>query len=104
GNSVIVDAVNAEEEGKDIWRGLADKYRLELVIVEVVLDNQGVHRQRVEARVRGLHGLSEVTWDNVEARRKAFTTWREPTLRLDAAKDVATTVDEAIRYIHARQS
>jgi predicted kinase len=104
GNSVIVDAVNAEEEGKNIWRSLADRYELELVILDVFVSDQVLHKKRLASRVRGLHGFSEITWDAVEARQKSFTAWKEPMLRLDSSKDLAGNVEAALRYIQARKS
>ncbi len=104
GNSVIIDAVNAEEEGKDVWRGLARTHGLELTVLLVIVSDRILHKQRIESRVRGLHGFSEVTWDMVEAREKVFTAWREPTLTLDSSRDVEANVEEAVRYIGAHQS
>jgi predicted kinase len=99
GNSVIIDAVNAEEEGKDVWRGLAKKHNLELVIVNVVLDDVELHKQRLESRVRNLHGFSEITWDKVEARKKVFTSWKEPLVQLDASSNIESNVNKALAYI-----
>jgi len=104
GISVIIDAVNAEEEGKDVWRKLAEKHHLAMTILEVLVSDQTVHRKRVESRVRNLHGFREVTWERVEDRRKSSTPWAEPTLRLDTLNDLDTNVDEALRYIQARRS
>jgi predicted kinase len=104
GVSVIIDAVNAEEEGKNMWRDLAQRRGLELIILDVFVGDQALHRRRLEARVRNLHGFSEVTWDNIEARQKTLTAWTEPTLRLDATNDIDVNVHEALRYIQARQS
>ena len=101
GNSVIIDAVNAEEEGKDVWRELARKHGLELTVLLVVVSDRALHRQRIESRVRGLHGFDEVTWEVVEAREQAFTAWKEPTLTLDASRDVETNVEDALRFIGA---
>lgn len=103
GMSVIIDAVNAEEEGKDIWRGLASRYGLELTILEVIVSDRALHQRRMESRVRSLHGFSEVTWEQVEARRVSWTQWKEPTLRLDSTQDIETNVSEALRFIQARQ-
>ncbi len=103
GNSVIIDAVNAEEEGKDVWRGLARKYGLELIVLLVTVSDRDLHRRRIEARVRRLHGFSEVTWDMVEARERVFTAWKEPTLTLDSSRDVGANVEEAAQYIRALQ-
>ncbi|HEU4782542.1 MAG TPA: AAA family ATPase, partial [Ktedonobacterales bacterium] len=103
GNSVIIDAVNAEEEGKDVWRGLAKKHGIELIVLVVTLESS-LHKQRLESRVRNLHGFSEVTWDNVEARRRAFTAWKEPVLELDASCDVEMSVEMAALYIETRST
>jgi len=100
GNSVIVDAVNAEEEGKNIWRALAKRLDLAPIIIEVTLSDSELHRKRVESHTRNLHGMSEVTWDRVEARRKAYTPWREPHLQLDALNPLNDNVAKAIRYIN----
>ena len=103
GTSVIIDAVNAEAEGKDIWRRLAKRHGLDPIIVEVVVSDQALHRRRLESRVRNLHGFSEVTWERVEARQKAWTPWTEPTLRLDAADDIEVNVGNALSYMRARE-
>lgn len=102
GNSVIIDAVNAEEDGKDVWRGLARRHGLELIVLLVIVSDRALHKQRIESRVRGLHGFSEVTWERVEAREKVFTAWKEPTLQLDSARALETVVEKAIRYISAQ--
>ena len=101
GISVVIDAVNAEEEGKNTWRELGRKYGLTLIVLEVVVSNQALHRRRIESRVRGLHGFSEVTWDQVEARRMKLTPWKEPTLLLDSTHDLEANVALAMRYIQA---
>jgi predicted kinase len=62
GHSVIVDAVNPVEAPRAAWRGLAAKYRAEMKIIECVCADEAVHRQRVEARVRNIAGMPEVSW------------------------------------------
>jgi predicted kinase len=104
GNSVIIDAVNAEEEGKDIWRTLARKHRLTPTILLVTVSDRSLHRQRVESRVRGIPGIPEVTWQMVEARERAFTPWKEPTLTLDGSRELDANVEDALRYISERAS
>lgn len=99
GRSVIIDAVNAEEEAKDMWRNLAKAQNVDLVIIECSLDPQ-IHKGRVVSRVRSLHGMPEVTWDSVEVRRKAYTTWKEPTLKIDTAKNLTINVNTALQYLH----
>ena len=101
GISVVIDAVNAEEEGKNTWRELGRKYGLTPIVLEVIVSDQALHRRRIQSRVRGLHGFREVTWDQVEARRKKLTPWKEPTLVLDSAHDLDANVALAVRYIQA---
>lgn len=103
GNSVIIDAVNAEEEGKDVWRGLASKHGLALTVLLVIVSDRALHKQRLESRVRGLHGFSEVTWDMVEAREQVFTAWEEPTLTLDSSRELGANVEAALPHIRAHQ-
>jgi predicted kinase len=99
GISVVIDAVNAEEEGKNTWRELGRKYGLTPIVLEMVVSDQILHRRRVESRVRGLHGFGEVTWEQVEARRMKLTSWKEPTLLLDSAHDLDANVALAVQYI-----
>jgi predicted kinase len=103
GNSVIIDAVNAEEEGKDVWRGLARKHGLALTVLLVMVSDRALHKQRIVSRVRGLHGFKEVTWEMVEAREQVFTAWKEPTLTLDSARTLEANVEEALLHIRALQ-
>lgn len=99
GMSVIIDAVNAEEEAKNVWRELAHKAKVKLIIIECVTDPK-VHKERIEKRVRNLHGIQEVTWERVEARRKAYTAWKEPVLRLDThAQELQANVAAAKSYV-----
>jgi predicted kinase len=98
GSSVVIDAVNAEEEAKDVWRNLAKAQKVELIIIECSLDPQ-IHKARIEARVRNLHGIPEVTWGRVETRRAAYTAWTEPTLKVDTAGELGANVKMAINYI-----
>lgn len=103
GSSVIIDAVNAEEEAKDVWRNLSKTQGAQLIIIECSLDHE-IHKARIEARVRNLHGIPEVTWEKVEARRKAYTTWEEPTLSIDTEKELAANAESAIGYIQSSNS
>jgi predicted kinase len=103
GNSVLIDAVNAEEEGKDVWRGLASRHGIELIVLQVIVSDRAEHKQRIATRVRSLHGLSEVTWDQVEARERVFTAWRENVLTLDSSRDIDANVEEALTFIEAQQ-
>lgn len=85
GLDAIVDAVNAEEPGKAMWRNLAIKHEVPLRIIECHCSDEALHRERVTKRVRGLANLPEPTWESVQRRRLAYTPWSEPVLSIDAA-------------------
>lgn len=101
GQSVVIDAVNAEEEAKDVWRNLSQKCNAELVVIECFTSNIELHKKRIEARVRNLHGFPEITWERVQNRKAAYTDWKEPTLRVDTAKELESNTKEAITYIRS---
>lgn len=100
GVSVIVDAVNAVEKVRGMWRDLSRKHRAKLTIIECVLDSS-VHKERVEARVRNLDGFPELTWDDVEDRRKIYIPWEEERLVLDTARSAAENLERALSYIRS---
>jgi len=99
GGSVMIDAVNAEEEAKNVWRELAQKQNAALIIIECAPSDTDLHKKRIEARVRNLHGIPEITWERVEERRRAYTPWKEQTLKIDTADKLEANTNEAIRYI-----
>ena len=84
-HSVIIDAVNPVEAPRVAWRSLAAKYRAGLKIIECVCADETVHRWRIEARVRNIEGMQEVTWARVLKRRAEFEAWTDPRLVLDTS-------------------
>jgi predicted kinase len=99
GQSVVIDAVNAEEEAKDVWRKLAKRHDIPLIIIECVTSDTELHKKRIESRVRNLHGIPEITWERVQNRKAAYTEWEEPTFKVDTANDLKTNITKAIYYI-----
>jgi predicted kinase len=87
GLSVIIDAVSGVQEARDMWHALSDKYNSRLIIIECVLDRD-IHKKRIEARVRNMHGMPEVTWKNVENRRNEYLEWEEERLALDTSNEL----------------
>src|SRR5690348_10951117 len=85
GLSVIIDAVSPVQEARDMWHNLARKHNATLIIVECVLD-KGLHKKRIESRIRNMYGIPEVTWEDVENRRETYLPWKEERLVLDTAK------------------
>ena len=98
GLSVVIDAVSPVIEAREMWRGLAQKHRADLKIIECVLD-EVTHRRRIEARVRNLPGFPEVTWEDVEARRKEYLPWQEARLIVDTQQGPQANLKHALAYV-----
>ena len=100
GHSVVIDAVNPVEAPRAAWRNLSTKYRADLKIIECICANEATHRRRVEARVRGIEGMAEVTWARVEQRRAGYEAWADARLTLDtSAQPPERLLAEAIEYL-----
>ena len=100
GQSVVIDAVNPVEAPRAAWRHLGTKYRADLKIIECVCVDQATHRRRIEARIRGIEGMAEVTWDRVENRRAEYEAWTDARLTLDtSAHPPERLLAEAIGYL-----
>ncbi len=101
GHSVIIDAVNPVEAARAAWRTLAAKTRADLKIVECICADEAVHRQRIEARVRNIEGMPEITWAQVLERRAEYHAWAEPRLVLDtSAKSAKQSLAEALSFLN----
>jgi predicted kinase len=94
-----LDAVCGVNEAKQMWRDLATKYGVKLEIIECICSDTNLHRQRIEARVRNIPGMPEVTWARVEEQRKAYSPWPEATLALDAKDTSEGNISKAINYL-----
>ena len=100
GHSVIVDAVNPVEAPRAALRNLAAKYRADLKIIECVCADEAVHRRRIEARVRKIEGMPEVTWARVLERRAEYESWTDVRLVLDTSSESAERLlDDALDYL-----
>jgi len=98
GADAIVDAVNAEEEGKDMWRTLARAHGLSPQIIECRCSDAVLHRARLAERRRGL-AIPEPSWDDIERRRRAYTAWTEPVLAVDAADPLDANIARALDWL-----
>jgi predicted kinase len=98
-HSVIIDAVCGVNEAKQMWRDLAAEYGAKLEIIECICSDISLHQQRIEARVRSIPGIPEVTWARVEEQRKAYLPWPEATLVLDAKDSSEDNISKAIKYL-----
>jgi predicted kinase len=100
GHSVIIDAVNPIEAPRTAWRKLAVKYRANLKIIECVCADQIIHRRRIEARVRKIDGMPDITWARVLERRAEYETWTDARLTLDTSKKSAEQLlTVALEYV-----
>ena len=100
GHSVIVDAVNPVEAPRAAWRNLASKYQADLKIIECICADETVHRRRIEARVRNIDGMPEITWARVQERRAEYQAWTDARLVLDTStKSPEQLLAEALDYV-----
>ncbi|MGV9325329.1 AAA family ATPase [Streptosporangium sandarakinum] len=96
GQTVIVDAVN---DAREQWRGLARRRSVVLRHIEVTCSDHALHRRRLEGRRRDIDGFAEPTWASVEARRANFGSWREDLLVLDSAAPLTGNVRIAMAHL-----
>jgi predicted kinase len=99
GQSVIVDAVNAVEPARQMWRDLAASQRVVLRWIEVMCSDPDVHRRRLESRSRGDGALSEPTWEDVQTRRGEYALWTEDRLTLDTTGELVDNVAMVVRHV-----
>ena len=100
GQSVVIDAVNPVEASRAAWRNLAVRYHADLAIIECICADEATHRRRIEARVRNIEGMPEVTWSRVEKRRAEYEAWNDARLTLDtSAKTPERLLAEAVCYL-----
>lgn len=102
GLTVIVDAANYLEVGRDIWRGVAKATGARTAIVQVMCSNTAEHRHRLHHRVRGMDAFPEPTWHDVERRATETEPWNEPHLVVDSVQPVETSVAAIVAYLAHR--
>lgn len=98
GQRVIIEAANAEPEGRAVWYDLGRRSGVDPGFIEVVCSDSDVHRRRLEGREPGYPGVDEPTWAAVEARRVGFAGWDEERLVLDTATDLDANVARALAW------
>ncbi len=100
GHSVIIDAVNPVEAPRAAWRHLAAKHRADLKIIECICADEATHRQRIEARIRNIDGMADVTWARVLERRAEYQAWTDARLTLDnSQRPPERLLGDAIDYL-----
>jgi predicted kinase len=93
GQTVVVDAVNADPDARAQWEDLALRSDTPLRFVEVICSDPELHRQRLEGRWRDLGELPEPRWDSLAQRREQLTAWSGPRLVVDTVGAVDVLVE-----------
>jgi predicted kinase len=101
GQGVVVDAVNAVEPARQMWRELAETHEAELRWIEVECSDLDLHRTRLESRNRGRRAPHEPSWADVQLRRSEYEPWTEERLLLDTTRELTINAALALRYVHA---
>jgi predicted kinase len=99
GLTVILDAANYVEPGRQMWRDLAARREVPLRWIELVSADEAVHRARLEARGGDIPGFHEVTWADVLRRRAETDPWKDERLVLDTVAPVEEIVERALTYL-----
>jgi predicted kinase len=99
GFTVIVDAANYLEVGRDVWRRVADGAAVPFKAIEVTCSDPDLHRTRLEGRRRGLAAYPEPSWDDVVHRAREAEPWTSPRLVVDSAGDLGQMLEAALRYL-----
>jgi predicted kinase len=100
GLTVVIDAANYVELGRQMWRDLAARQRVKLRWIEVVCTIEAVHRVRIEARGVNIPGFYAVSWADVLRRRTETDPWADDRLVLDTAvADDHTLLARAAAYV-----
>ncbi|MHA7856471.1 MAG: AAA family ATPase [Henriciella sp.] len=102
GLSVIIDAVNPVEEARAMWRALAERGQVALKSVEVICFDEAVHKRRIEARIRNIDGMPEISWDRVLERKAEYEARTDERLILDASESTPEQLIQlAAEYVQA---
>ena len=96
GRIVVVDAVNDSEAARDTWRRAAAATGREVCFVQLTIEDDDVHRARLEGRPRRFQHVDEPSWHDVLARARDAEPWVEPPTVADASRDLAQVVEEVV--------
>ena len=99
GQGVIIDAVNAVEPAKEMWRKLTRSHNQRLRVVECRCSDEVLHRTRLASRRRDLDRRLEPTWEEVQARRAQQSRWTEPVFEVDSISPLEENVERALAWL-----
>lgn len=98
GRSVIVDAVNAVDEAKQMWIEFSNQYDASLKVIECICSDYAIHKHRIDERERNIHGIPETTWEEVLIKSKESTPWTIPTIIIDCINDTALNIPLLLKF------
>jgi predicted kinase len=98
GQSAIVDDLVGTGQ-LELWQQTAAQFGASLHLIECTCSDQGLHRSRIEGRVRGIPGWHEVGWDHVERMRGELAPLTGDHLRLDAVNPVEDNFRRILDYL-----
>lgn len=99
GFSVIADAANYVEVGRQIWWSAGEAAGAIVHGIEVVCSDDSVHRARLADRQRDLEPFPEPTWEQVDQWRSETEPGIRPRLVLDSVRSVAENVRLALDFL-----
>jgi predicted kinase len=99
GMTVIADAANYLEVGRDLWRSAAEATEAIVKAIEVVCTDEAIHRRRLAGRNRPLDPLVEPSWDDVLRWRAEFEPWTQQRLVLDSTRSIDANVVRALTFL-----
>ena len=99
GFSVIADAANYLEVGRQIWWSAGEAADATVHGIEVVCSDESVHRTRLAARRRDLAPFPEPSWEQVAQWRSETEPWVRPRLVLDSVRPVEESVRLVLAYV-----
>jgi hypothetical protein len=100
GRSAILDTTGEDPAARSRWASLASAAGARLIPVVCACTDQGLHRERVERRARGIPGWHDAgDWKNVSARLTTFRPWPGAVL-----VDTARPLDECVAAVLDRVS
>jgi predicted kinase len=99
GLTVIVDAVSAVEAARERWRQAAASVGDVPAVIEVVCSDEDLHRRRLAARRRTIPGFPDLSWADVQERRRTWEPWTGERLVIDTVGGLDATVADALAYL-----
>jgi predicted kinase len=99
GLTVIADAANYIEAGREIWRRAARGTGAPLRVIHVVCSDAEAHRHRLEQRQRGLQLYAEPSWAEIELRRTQTEPWNDDHVVIDSVDPLDVNVEACLHYL-----